>query len=164
MTAGVACSLTFGDGRMTVAAVQRMDPFALAEAIRPLTIDDVAGLGEAEAEALVAACERISTAVQARASVASALLVRRVQESLDLEAQEFKRVTGCDQPFVAAGDDLVPSMLAPALRVAPRTVATRVDADCFLVNHLPLTLAAYWAGRLGASPRRGGDRPEHRPA
>lgn len=148
MTALTASSLAFGDGQMTVATVQRVDPFALAEAIRPLSIEDVAGLVEAEAEALVAACERISTAVQARASVASAALVHRVQQRLDQEAEEFTRVTGRGQPFVAAGDDLVPSMLAPALRVAPRTVATRVDADCFLVNHLPMTLAAYWAGDL----------------
>jgi Domain of unknown function (DUF222) len=148
MTALTGSPPTFGGRQTTVATVQTMDPFSLAEAIRDLSIDDIAGLVEAEAEALVAACERIVTAVQARASAATASLVKRVQRRLDDEAEEFRALTGRGRPFVAAGDDVVPSMLAAALRLAPRTVATRVDADCFLVNRMRSTLAAYWEGDL----------------
>lgn len=145
----VSASEGFGSGALSVAAVQEMDPFALVDAIRSLSMADVEDLGEREAEGLVAVCERAVTAIQARGSLAMDTLAHRVQQPLDDEAEEFAAATGASRiRWMSSSHQLVPSMLAPALRVASRTVLARLEADGYLVNTMGTTFEAMWSGDL----------------
>jgi hypothetical protein len=139
----------FGGGPLTVSRVQSADPFAMVDAMRGLSMAEVEALDEREAEALVAACERAVTAIQARAALAMETLAGRVQERLDAEDAEFAQSIGLDEArWVGSSHQVVPSMLAPALRVASHTVLARLEADRFLVNTMPAAFAAMWAGDL----------------
>lgn len=108
-----SASQGFGSGALSVAVVQEMDPFALVDSIRALSMAEVEALGEREAEALVAACERAVTAIQARGSLAMDTLAHRVQQRLDDEAEEFAAATGASRVrWMSSSHQVVPSMLA----------------------------------------------------
>lgn len=108
-----SASQGFGSGALSVAVVQEMDPFALVDSIRALSMAEVEALGEREAEALVAACERAVAAIRARGSLAMDTLAHRVQQRLDDEAEEFAAATGASRVrWMSSSHQVVPSMLA----------------------------------------------------
>jgi hypothetical protein len=88
------CYAVFGSGAATVEAAQAAEPFVLADALRGLTIAAVDRLDEADAAALVVACERIVAAVQARQSLAMDVLAFRVEDRLEQELRETERRSG----------------------------------------------------------------------
>ena len=145
--AGVDERLGFGVGALTVARVQAAHPFALAQELASLSMSEIEALGEDAAQAVIVAAERVVTAVQARSTVALVTLAHRVQSRLDADADDFRAHTGKGIAYQSAGDQIVPSMVAPALRIATRTAASRLSADHALVA-MRGTLAAYWAGDL----------------
>ena len=110
----------------TVAAVQAADPFTLAGALARVSQDALGAMSADEAECVVAATQRILNAVTARQSVA---LTRYTEHVLDTrDAQRAARAAsgapapvGQPTPVQEAA-----AALAPILRIAPRTMATRI--------------------------------------
>ena len=131
----------------TVAGVQAADPFALAAALAGVSQDQLAGCTQDEAECVVAATQRIVNAATARQAVA----VTRYTEHV-LDARDAERVAR-----YAAGEGMpvgqpspvqeAAAGLAPVLRLAPRTMVTRIrTAQTF--SGLPRSAAMGWAGDL----------------
>ena len=138
----------FGSGTATVEAVQAAEPFVLVDALRGLTIAAVDRLDEADAEALVVACERIVAAVQARQSLAMDVLARRVEDRLEQELGETERRSGRTVTWSPDAGLELPSRLAPALRTSTRSVERRLRLDRALASCLETTLRAAWDGDL----------------
>ncbi|HET7276832.1 MAG TPA: DUF222 domain-containing protein, partial [Dermatophilaceae bacterium] len=128
--------------------MQAAEPFVIVDALRGLTIAAVDRLDEADAEALVVACERIVAAVQARQSLAMDVLARRVEDRLEQELRETERRSGPSATwFPDAGQEL-PSRLAPALRTSTRSVERRLRLDRALASCFETTFRAAWDGDL----------------
>ncbi len=131
----------------TVAAVQAADPFRLAAALARVTEDQLSAMSADEAECVVAATQRIVNAVSARQAVAVTRYTEHVLEQRD--AQRAARYgagggmpVGAPTPVQQAA-----AALAPILRIAPRTMVTRIDT-AHTLSLLPGTAAMAWAGDL----------------
>ncbi len=142
-TAASLAPVAFGEGRLTPAVVADLDPFELAAAVGALSRRDVEALDRSEAEALVVACERITTAVAAREALAMEALAGRVEDDL-LRAQELwsgGRVGPGTHGLVAA-------TLSPALHCATRTATHRLVGARRLVCEFESIFDAVWDGDL----------------
>ena len=144
----------------TVASVREADPFALAAGLSTLSLEDLVALSADEAESVVAATQRVINAMAARQAAAVDTFAARVDE--DLQRHHAELMADLDARAVATGaadrpprmvvvpgcGQVAASMLAPVLRVAPRTMATRMRRAGELIEDLPRTYAAAWAGDL----------------
>ncbi|WP_406831315.1 HNH endonuclease signature motif containing protein [Pedococcus sp. KACC 23699] len=135
----------FGAGSATAAQVEVADPVALMAAVALLTPTQIEELNEAEAEAFVIACARVTSAVHARQSLAMDTLAGRVEERLERQRHEQP------PPFGVPGADVhgtVASMLAPSLHCSTRAVGKRLEADRWLVCAAESTFSSQWQGDL----------------
>ena len=141
----------------TVAAVREADPFALAAALSGLSLEDLGAMSADAAEVVVAATQRAINALAARQAAAVDVFAGRVDDDVqrhhaelqaDLDARAGATGRGPRMVVVPGSDQVAASMLAPVLRVAPRTMATRMRRASELVEDLPRTYAAAWAGDL----------------
>lgn len=121
--------------------VSEMDPFELAALLAPLSPTDIAALPAGLAEVVIAATQRVVNAAIARQAAA----IEAFHAAVVSELAATEVPAGVDPDRVGA------SMLAPILRVAPRTMLTRQRRACRLVDDLPRTFAAAWAGDLEPS-------------
>ena len=128
-----------GPGEVTVAGVQHADPFALAAALAPLTEDALMTLTADEAECVVAATQRVVNAMAARQAVA----VDRYTQHVGEQAANADPGRGDERRVLTD----TAAMLAPILRIAPRTMVSRIEAARW-GGCLPRTSAAAWAGDL----------------
>ena len=131
----------------TVAAVQAADPSTLAGALFRVSQDALGAMSADEAECVVAATQRILNAVTARQSVALTAYTEHVLPTRDCEraardASGAPAPVGQPTPVQEAA-----AALAPILRIAPRTMATRIHTGQTL-RDLPRTAAMGWAGDL----------------
>ena len=145
----------------TVAGVQAADPFALAVALAPLTEQQLSQLSLDEAECVVAATQRVINALSARQAVAVETFADRAEDAFRQEEADYEArwralaaedgdedwrptpaLTHRPRPEQVAG-----AMLAPILRLAPRTMVSRIRAARSL-SYLPRTFALAWAGDL----------------
>jgi len=145
----------------TVAGVQTADPFALAAALAPLTQQQLSHLTLDEAECVVAATQRVINAFSARQAVAVETFADRAEAAFRQEEADYAArwralaaedgdedwrptpaLTHRPRPEQVAG-----AMLAPILRLAPRTMVSRIHAARSLA-YLPRTFALAWAGDL----------------
>lgn len=100
----LAAQPRFGIGTLTVARVQRAEPFSLARELAALSISEIEALDDDGAQAVIAAAERVVTAAHARSAVALATLANRVQGRLDADAEDFRAHTGKGTTYQSAGD------------------------------------------------------------
>lgn len=145
----------------TVAGVQTADPFSLAAALAPLTEPQLSQLSLDEAECVVAATQRVINALSARQAVAVETFADRAEDAFRQEEADYEArwrtlaaedgdedwrptpaLTHRPRPEQVAG-----AMLAPILRLAPRTMVSRIRAARSLA-YLPRTFALAWAGDL----------------
>ena len=134
----------------TVAAVQAADPFALAAALAGVSQDQLAGCTQDEAECVVAATQRIVNAATARQAWRSpgtpstcwtrgtpsgrpgtrAVAVTRYTEHV-LDARDASGWPGRGGEGMPVGQpspvQQAAAGLAPVLRLAPRTMVTRIQ-------------------------------------
>ncbi len=131
----------------TVAAVQAADPFRLAATLARVSQDQLSAMNADEAECVVAATQRIVNAVTARQAVAVTRYTEHVLAERD--AQRAARYgAGGGMPVGApSAQQQAAAALAPILRIAPRTMVTRIDTAQTL-SGLPRTAAMGWAGDL----------------
>ncbi len=131
----------------TVAAVQAADPFRLAAALARVTEDRLSAMSADEAECVVAATQRVVNAVSARQSRGGHPLHRACARGAGRAAgrpvRRRCRYAGRGADPAAAGR----RRLAPILRIAPRTMVTRIDT-AHTLSLLPGTAAMAWAGDL----------------
>lgn len=131
----------------SVEQVQTSDPFTLAAALALLTQDDLLALDDRRAEAVVAATQRVINAVSARQSMAIETHARRYEESAERWREEVA-ADGRRRVPHTSGSQMSASVLAPLLRVAPRTASTRVRHAQVLVTALPGVHDLAWEGDL----------------
>lgn len=146
----------------SVDEVKATDPFALAAALAPLTERAIEALDATAAEVVVAATQRVVNALAARQAKAVEVFTERVaveaeHERLSEQARwealrEAARAHGRPVPArtlvpVPCVQSLAGAMLAPILRIAPRTMVSRIDAAQWL-GVLPRSRAMAWAGDL----------------
>jgi hypothetical protein len=129
-----------------VTAVTDLEPAVLAELVFGLSDEAIAALGLAEAEALVAATQRVVNAVAARQASAVETVARRCDERCEQEAADLAARGG--RPFHTTGDQVAAASLAALLHVAPRTMSSRVARARRLVCALPDLQRLAWAGDL----------------
>ncbi|MGN6754648.1 MAG: HNH endonuclease signature motif containing protein [Intrasporangium sp.] len=130
----------------SVEAVEHEDPFVLAAALGTLSVEDIDAMTLAETEAVTLASQRVINAVSARQSAAMDTHAARAEERIERRRQEA-REDGRRVPLAAGGQDSA-AALAPLLKVAPRTMSTRLDDARRLVNALPTTFHLQWSGAL----------------
>ena len=131
----------------TVAAVQATDPATLAGALFRVSQDALAAMSADEAECVVAATQRILNAVTARQSAA---LTRYTEHVLATRDTQRAARAASGEPAPAGQPTPVQeaaAALAPILRIAPRTMTTRIHTGQTLAE-LPRTAALGWAGDL----------------
>ena len=131
----------------TVAAVQAADPSRLADALFRVSQDALGAMSADEAECVIAATQRILNAVTARKSAALTRYTEHVHDTRDgqraaRDASGEPAPVGAPTPVQEAA-----AALAPILRIAPRTMATRIHTAHTLTD-LPRTAAMGWAGDL----------------
>jgi hypothetical protein len=107
----------------SVEQVEREDPFVLPAALAPLSRDDVEAMTTAESEAVVVATQRVMSAMAARQEAALETRVRRCDEAMQQRVDDARH-TGQRAPHTS-GAQVSAGTLAPLLRIAPRTAATR---------------------------------------
>ncbi|MEO7378020.1 MAG: hypothetical protein ABI074_15285 [Nakamurella sp.] len=137
--------LRFGAGAVDAATVEVADPLVLMAAVARLTPTQLEELSEAEAEAFVIACERVTGAVHARQSLAMDTLASRVEERLERQRCERPLPLGVPGPDVHG---TVASMLAPSLHCSTRAVRKRLESDRWLVCAAESTFSTHWQGEL----------------
>jgi Domain of unknown function (DUF222) len=130
----------------SVEQVEREDPFVLAAALAPLSRDDIEAMTTAQSEAVVVATQRVMSAMAARQEAAVETHVRRCEEAMQQRVDDARR-TGQRAPHTS-GAQVSAGTLAPLLRIAPRTAATRIRQARRLVCGLPGLHALAWAGDL----------------
>ena len=129
-----------------LSTVTDLEPAALAELVFGLSDEAIAALDLAEAEALVAATQRVVNAVIARQASAVETVARRCDERCEQEAADLAARGG--RPFHTTGDQIAAGSLAALLHVAPRTMSSRVARARRLVCALPDVQRLAWAGDL----------------
>jgi len=133
----------------TVAGVQAADPFALAAALSRVSEHELCRLGVDDAECVIAATQRVANAMHAHQQVA----IDRISDQTVTEraVERNARVAGGRGMLVGAPspEQEAAASLAPILRIAPRTMLTRIETGRWLAL-LPRTAALAWAGDLEA--------------
>ncbi|MGB8383960.1 MAG: hypothetical protein WCG47_22390, partial [Dermatophilaceae bacterium] len=131
----------------TVAAVQAADPSTLAGALFRVSGDALGAMSADEAECVIAATQRAINALTARQSAALTRFTEHVLDTRDAQ-RAARQATAAPAPVgqPSPGQEAAAS-LAPILRVAPRTMATRIHTAQTLAG-LPRTAAMAWAGDL----------------
>ena len=131
----------------TVAAVQAADPSTLAGALFRVSQDALGAMSADEAECVVAATQRILNAVTARQSAALTRYTEHVLATRDAQ-RAARAASGAPAPVGQPTPvQEAAAALAPILRIAPRTMATRIHTGQTL-RELPRTAAMGWAGDL----------------
>ncbi|MGV1008467.1 MAG: hypothetical protein ACOYBY_07645 [Dermatophilaceae bacterium] len=129
------------------ADVQAADPATLAAALAGVSPDDLAGCTQDEAEWVVAATQRVINAMAARQAAAVARYSEHVLERRDGE-RAARQATGAPAPVgQPSPQQEAAAALAPILRIAPRTMVTRIHTATTLPG-LPVTAAMAWSGDL----------------
>ncbi|MBP6996904.1 MAG: hypothetical protein KBB39_12265, partial [Phycicoccus sp.] len=136
-----------------VAAVAGTDPFVLAGLMASLTPEVIGALTPDRAEVLVAATQRVINAVAARQAAAVDAFHGGIVTMLEEDLRPDPADPDDDPVVVVVQQAMDPtrvaaSMLAPLLRVAPRTMVTRICRAIQVTNWLPRTHAMSWAGDL----------------
>jgi hypothetical protein len=116
-------------------ALLRIDPLALLD------------LDQGVAEPVIADLQTALNQLTALQAILIETVARRVEADVEL-AKDADRLAGRFPAGWGTGDDYTPSVLAPLLHVAPRTMAGRVADARILVNDLPRTLRAGLTGDL----------------
>jgi len=148
---------------ITVGQVRAADVADLAASLLGLSDGELLGVDAESAEALVAAAQRVISAVTAVQAVAIEAWGRREGEQLRIDKAQWAAVVltdGTNPRGINAArrrlrdgvpndeHDFMPSYLAPVLRLSPRSAARRYESARVLVGLLPATLAAMRAGDL----------------
>ena len=135
---------------LDVDLVRAADPFALTAGLARLTGEDLAELTPDQAEVVVAATQRAINALSAIQAEAVVTFADRTDEELhDHEQARLAEFRARREAAVEAGrpfterwhpmpgrTSYAASALAPLLRIAPRTMATRVSRARQVVHHL----------------------------
>lgn len=135
---------------LDVDLVRAADPFALTAGLARLTGEDLAELTPDQAEVVVAATQRAINALSAIQAEAVVTFADRTDEELhDREQARLAEFRARREAAVEAGrpfterwhpmpgrTSYAASALAPLLRIAPRTMATRVSRARQVVHHL----------------------------
>ena len=108
-------------------------PFEAAARLAALADGELLGLGQDEALAVVEVTQALLAATAAVQALAVEAFTRREQEDIDGLRASY-RAWGMCQLGIKDADEVVPSMLAPVLHLAPRTVFTLLDNIRTLVN------------------------------
>ena len=116
-------------------ALLRIDPLALLD------------LDQAVAETVIADLQTALNQLTALQAIFIETVARRVEADVEI-AKDADRLAGRFPAGWGTGDDYTPSILAPLLHVAPRTMTGRVADARILVNDLPRTLRAGLTGDL----------------
>ncbi|MGB2700791.1 MAG: hypothetical protein WBC31_10535, partial [Candidatus Phosphoribacter baldrii] len=139
-----------GQDQLTVLAgrpLTGLSPLQAADAL--LRIDPLAllDLDQAVAETVIADLQTALNQLTALQAIFIETVARRVEADVEI-AKDADRLAGRFPAGWGTGDDYTPSVLAPLLHVAPRTMAGRVADARILVNDLPRTLRAGLTGDL----------------
>ena len=147
----------------TTAQVRQAHPGELAVALSALSPDAVAGLAAEQAEAVVVATQRVASWAHALQAVAVDRFAEQVVDDQQAHAAELvaardtqrARVQACGGVWRGGAgavalpepEQVAASMLAPLLRISPRTMRTRLTRARTLME-LPRTVALALAGEL----------------
>ena len=147
----------------TTAQVRQAHPGELAVALSTLSPDAVAGLAGEQAEAVVVATQRVASWAHALQAVAVDRFAEQVVDDQQAHAAELVAARDAQRALVTAAgrtwrggagavalpepEQVAASMLAPLLRISPRTMRTRLIRARALME-LPRTLAFALAGEL----------------
>ncbi len=112
--------------------------------VDPLALLD---LDQAVAETVIADLQTALNQLTALQAILIETVARRVEADVEI-AKDADRLAGRFPAGWGTGDDYTPSILAPLLHVAPRTMTGRVSDARILVNDLPRTLRAGLTGDL----------------
>ncbi len=147
----------------SVTQVRQSPPGELAVLLSTMTADAVSGLGVDAAEAVVVATQRVSSWAVAMQAVAVDRFAEHVLDAQEHHAADLMSARDAQREEVeAAGgvwrgdrgaialpepEQVAASMLAPELRISPRTMRTRLNRARWLME-LPTTLGLALAGDL----------------
>ena len=147
----------------SVTQVRQSPPGGLAVLLSTMTADAVSGLGVDAAEAVVVATQRVSSWAVAMQAVAVDRFAEHVLDAQEHHAADLMSARDAQRAEVeAAGgvwhgdrgavalpepEQVAASMLAPELRISPRTMRTRLNRARWLME-LPTTLGLALAGDL----------------
>ncbi len=147
----------------SVTQVRQSPPGELAVLLSTMTADAVSGLGVDAAEAVVVATQRVSSWAVAMQAVAVDRFAEHVLDAQEHHAADLMSARDAQRAEVeAAGgvwhgdrgavalpepEQVAASMLAPELRISPRTMRTRLNRARWLME-LPTTLGLALAGDL----------------
>lgn len=147
----------------SVTQVRQSPPGELAVWLSTMSADAVSGLGVDAAEAVVVATQRVSSWAVAMQAVAVDRFAEHVLDAQEHHAADLMRARDAQRAEVeAAGgvwrgdrgvialpepEQVAASMLAPELRISPRTMRTRLNRARWLME-LPTTLGLALAGDL----------------
>jgi hypothetical protein len=149
---------------ITMEQVRATDVADLAASLLGRSEAELLGVDAESAEAMVAAAQRVISAMTAVQAVAIEAWGRRECEQLSVDKVEWQALAaagGLANPGGPNGahlrlleglpkdeHDFMPSYLAPVLRLSPRSARRRYETARTLVGLLPRTLAAMRAGDL----------------
>lgn len=147
----------------SVTQVRQSPPGELAVWLSTMSADAVSGLGVDAAEAVVMATQRVSSWAAAMQAVAVDRFAEHVLDAQEHHAADLMSARDAQREEVeAAGgvwrgdrgaialpepEQVAASMLAPELRISPRTMRTRLNRARWLTE-LPTTLGLALAGDL----------------
>ena len=133
----------------TVAGVQAADPFALAAALAAVSQEQLYRCSSDEAECVVAATQRVINAMNARQGVAIDQYTGHVIDARQADTEARAARGSRLLPGAPTPEQEAAGALAPILRMAPRTLVSRIESARWL-GLLPCTQAMAWAGDLEA--------------
>ena len=131
----------------TVAGVQAADPFALAAALATVSPDELYRCSPDDAECVLAGTQRVINAMSARQAGALERFTEHVTNERDAQRAARQARGATTLLGVPCPEQEAAASLAPILRLAPRTLVSRIDATRWLAL-LPRTAALAWAGAL----------------
>ncbi len=152
-----------GSSFPTTAQVRQAHPGELAVLMSTVTRDVLAGLSVEQAEAVVVATQRVASWAHGVQAVAVDRFAEHVLDAQEAHAAELVAARDAQRASVEAGggrwrgdtgavglpepEQVAASMLAPELRISPRTMRTRL-ARARALMELPRTLELALAGEL----------------
>lgn len=145
-----------------VAAVRARDPFDLAGPLAALSRSDLELMSGAEAEVVIAATQRLTSALAAIQTAAVTTFADRADADLERYRRERRedfeeRRSAAEAsgrefterwPPIPGEGSFAAAALAPLLRISPRTMATRVRRARRMDHEMPATWEAARAGDL----------------
>lgn len=124
-----------------------LTPLEAADALLRIDSSELLELDLEVAEAVVAELQVALNQVTALQAICIEAVRRRMDRDVEL-AKDADRLDGRFPAGWGTGDDYTPSVLAPLLHLAPRTMAGRLGEARVLVNDLPRTLRSALDGEL----------------